>query len=103
MVYAEQIVWGEIVKTPFEPEEYVMDMSIGLDGKPRVPHKELDPESVKYMQEAATVALEEIREKEPFFPRFNDQRFYAKSTLADGTELHIIANPRAVQKGTRVS
>lgn len=64
--------------------------------------KELDAESVQYMKEASIKALEEIREKEPFFPRFNDQRFYAKSTLADGTELHIIARPSAVKKGTRV-
>lgn len=62
----------------------------------------LDPESVQYMKDASTKALEELREKEPFFPRFNDRRFYAKSTLPDGTELHIIARPSAVKKGTRV-
>lgn len=62
----------------------------------------LDPESVKYMKDASVKALEEIREKEPFFPRGNDRRFYAKSTMVDGTELHIIANPNAIKKGTRV-
>lgn len=62
----------------------------------------LDPESVQYLAEASAAALEECREKEPLFPRGNDRRVYAVSTLPDGAELHIIANPKAVQKGTRI-
>jgi hypothetical protein len=65
--------------------------------------KELDPESVRYLKEASIKALKAIREKEPFFPPFNDRRFHTTGKLPDGTELIIIANPRAVKKGTRVS
>lgn len=36
-------------------------------------------------------------------PRDADQRQYVKSTMPDGTELHIIARPSAVKKGNRVS